>query len=185
MTSWAGSESTADGQREKERQREGRGVQMEVWGGGATLARSVVAVIHHAVIRGTEAPEWPSLFPPESPANGGGHAVIIYSPKLLTLDSELITARGKSDWTWRVPKPVTLISVRCLQQEVREEALAVVRTHVHVAVFVYFNQVGSWRHGWMTEAWLKMTCGRCSHGPRCSRHMWHYNCSLPKHKCRK
>lgn len=30
-----------------------------------------VAVIHHAVIRQTGTPEWPSLFPPERPANGG------------------------------------------------------------------------------------------------------------------
>lgn len=28
-------------------------------------------VIHHAVIRQTGAPEWPSPFPPEQPANGG------------------------------------------------------------------------------------------------------------------
>lgn len=35
------------------------------------FTRSVVAVIHRAVIRGTEAPEWPSLFPPESSANVG------------------------------------------------------------------------------------------------------------------
>lgn len=28
-------------------------------------------VIHHAVIRRTGTPEWPSLFPPERPANGG------------------------------------------------------------------------------------------------------------------
>lgn len=53
-----------------------------------------------------------------------GRAVIIYSPQLLTLDSELITEEGKSDRTWRVPEPVTLISVRCLQQGVREEELA-------------------------------------------------------------
>lgn len=29
------------------------------------------AVIHRAVIRQTGTPEWPSLFPPERPANGG------------------------------------------------------------------------------------------------------------------
>lgn len=56
-------------------------------------------VIHHAVIRRTGTPEWPSLFPPERACKWRGRAVIIYSPQLLTLDSELITAEGKSDRT--------------------------------------------------------------------------------------
>lgn len=38
-------------------------------GGGCEVGGSTV--IHHAVIRGTGAPEWPFLFPPERPANGG------------------------------------------------------------------------------------------------------------------
>lgn len=79
-----------------------------------------------------------------------GRAVIIYSLQFLTLDSELITAKGKSDWTWRVPEPVTLISVRCLQQEVRGRQ-AWICTHVYM--FVCLCATTRWRVGDMVE-WL-------------------------------
>lgn len=52
----------------------GRRVQIELgFGGGGGYGCEVggSTVIHHAVIRQTGAPEWPSLFPPERPANGG------------------------------------------------------------------------------------------------------------------
>lgn len=128
MTSWAGSESTADGQRQRKR---GRKVEVAEefrwrWGRGMLVALPWFTMLSW---EGPGAPEWPSLFPPERACKWRGRAVIIYSLQLLTLDWELITAEGKSDRTWRVPEPVTLISVRCLQQEVREEELAFVSFH--------------------------------------------------------
>lgn len=105
-----------------------------------------------------------------------GRAVIIYSPQLLTLDSELITAKGKSDRTWRVPEPVTLISVRRLRQEVREEELASVSfrcgfaracSHMFVCVSARWGGVGwggpqldDWTmtqvDTWWARSWTKM-----------------------------
>lgn len=63
----------------REREREGEVVEeagelrLGEWGGSRLYGCEVggCTVIHHAVIRGTGAPEWPSLFPPESLANGG------------------------------------------------------------------------------------------------------------------
>lgn len=43
----------------------------EAGGGGYGSEVSGFTVIHHAVIRQTGTHEWPSLFPPERPANGG------------------------------------------------------------------------------------------------------------------
>lgn len=143
--------------RERQSERESRRVQREVWWGGGYVYE-VGGCCDSPCCHQRDWGPWVALsIPTWELCKWRGRAVIIYSPQLLTLDSALIAARGKSDWTWRVPEPVTLISVRCLQQEVKEEELAAVRTHVHVGVFVYFGQVGSWRHGWMTEPWLKMT----------------------------
>lgn len=134
MTSWAGSESTAYGQREwvretgGERERRWRrrkdssdeGVWVGVWGLWGWWLHCDSPCCHQR-----DRGPWVALSIPTWEAwKWRGHAVIIFSPQLLTLDSELITAKGKSDWSWRVPESVTLISVRCLQQEVREGELA-------------------------------------------------------------
>lgn len=81
MTSCAGSESTADGQSQRggggckrvQIELGGGGVWEEAGGGGGGYGSEVsgFTVIHHAVIRQTGTHEWPSLFPPERPANGG------------------------------------------------------------------------------------------------------------------
>lgn len=111
-------------------------------GGSTTVWFNTVSSV------GTLGPECPLCIPTWEACKWRVHAVIIYSPQHLTLDLELITAKGKSDWTWRVPKPVTLISVRCLQQEVREEEFpcvsfhcGFVRARVYVCVCVCFSQV--------------------------------------------
>lgn len=149
MTSWAGSESTADGQREREtgrRWRQHDSSDERSWGGGWMRGRWLRcdSPCCHQRDRGP----WVALSIPTWEAwKWRGRVVIIYSLQLLTLDSELITAKGKSDWTWRVPESVTLISVRCLQQEVREDVLASVGSfcrfvRAHMYMFVYTSQVG-------------------------------------------
>lgn len=76
MTSCAGSEGTADGQSAPEKRwrmqesSDGAGVARQ-WRRGYGCEVGGFTVIHHAVIRQTGTPEWPSLFPPERPANGG------------------------------------------------------------------------------------------------------------------
>lgn len=161
MTSWAGSESTADGQRERERRwrRQESSDSAGVGGGGGGIwLRGRWFHCDSPCCHQTDGGPWVALsIPTWEACKWRGRAVIIYSPQLLTLDSELITAEGKSDRTWRVPEPVTLISVRCLQQEVWEEelvlsALAVdlrVRVCTHLCVFQPGGgSSGGGRWGW-------------------------------------
>lgn len=176
MTSCAGSEGTS---RRSERAGEGVAEGREFrWSWGC------VAVEEGVCLRGrwlhcdspcchqTDGDPWVALsIPTWEACKWRGCAVIIYSPQLLTLDSELITEEGKSDRTWRVPEPVTLISVRCLQQGVREEELASVSLHcgsAHALARLCFPaRWGDMRvHVWVSEPWLKMTRGRLSHGPK-------------------
>ena len=124
-------------------------------GGGGQLLPCDSPRCHH----GDRGP-WVALsIPTWEACKWRGRAVIIYSLQHLTLDSELITAKGKSDWTWRVPEPVTLISVRCLQQEVREEELASVSSHCGFArvVCTCLCVAARWgvrRGGGSTAGWL-------------------------------
>lgn len=161
MTSWAGSESTADGQRVREREE----VEEAGWfrwrglGGGRWLRCWWLHCDSPCCHQRDRGP-WVALSIPTWEAwKWRGHAVIIYSPQLLTLDSELITAKGKSDWSWRVPESVTLISVRCLQQEVREEELASVGfcsgffpcVCLYVCVFVRFISGRAQLNDWLNR----------------------------------
>lgn len=123
MTSCAGSESTADSQRWR-KQDSSDGTEVSFFGGGGGLRGQLFHwYLPCCHVKGG-GPSVALYIPTWEACKWRGSAVVIYSPQLLTLDSELIIAKGKSDRTWRVPEPVTLISVRCLQQEVREEELA-------------------------------------------------------------
>lgn len=158
----------------------GRRVQIQLGlGGGGIWLRGRWFHCDSPCCHQTDGGPWVALsIPTWEACKWRGRAVIIYSPQLLTLDSELITAEGKSDRTWRVPEPVTLISVRCLQQEVWEEelvlsALAVdlrVRVCTHLCVFQPGGgSSGGGRWGWgggHTAEWL-------NHDSR-----WHMVCPL-------
>lgn len=108
-----------------------------------------LTVIHHAVIR-QKGVSWVALSIPTWEAwKWRGRAVIIYSPQLLTLDSELIMEERKSDRTWHVPEPVTLISVRCQRQEVREEEHASLGFHcgfVRACLYMFVCISARWGH---------------------------------------
>lgn len=173
MTSWAGSESTADGQRERRWRRQESSDGAGFGGGGGWYGCEVggSTVIHHAVIRQTGGP-WVALsIPTWEACKWRGRAVIIYSPQLLTLDSELITAEGKSDRTWRVPEPVTLISVRCLQQEVWEEELASVGSccgFARACLYIFVCISARWGKQWWREGVGVHTAEWLNHDSR-----WH------------
>lgn len=156
MTSWAGSESTADGQRERERR--WRRQESSDWagvGGGGIWLRGRWFHCDSPCCHQTDGGPWVALsIPTWEACKWRGRAVIIYSPQLLTLDSELITAEGKSDRTWRVPEPVTLISVRCLQQEVWEEELASVGSRCGFAracLYTFVCISARWGKQWWGE----------------------------------
>lgn len=124
MTSCAGSESTADGQskpgrRWRMQESSNRAGVERQWRRGGMVARSVASLWFTMLSSDGQGPLSGPLYSHLRGLQMEGPRVIIYSPQLLTLDSELIAAEGKSDRTWRVPEPVTLISVRCLQQGVR------------------------------------------------------------------
>lgn len=143
-------------------------------GGSTTVWFNTVSSV------GTLGPEWPLCIPTWEACKWRVHAVIIYSPQHLTLDLELITTKGKSDWTWRVPKPVTLISVRCLQQEVREEEFPCVSFHcgfVRARVYVCVCVLARWgvgrERGWTTVT--QVDKGQDTHGSRYKDHCWKWH----------